>query len=91
LCQTDSESIRLYDWNTKPTRRRRASVRAGSRSRLISWPASSTCPLSGRSRPAAKCSRVDLPDPDGPITAQNVPAANATDAPSRARTEVPPE
>ncbi|GAB3804208.1 hypothetical protein GCM10027605_27760 [Micromonospora zhanjiangensis] len=37
-----------------------------------------TVPAVGRSRPAAQCNRVDLPEPDGPITAVNVPAAKST-------------
>src|SRR6478735_9863721 len=34
--------------------------------------------------PARQCSRVDLPDPDGPITASDSPAARSTSTPARA-------
>ena len=36
-----------------------------------------TLPEVGRSRPAADCSSVDLPDPEGPMTAVNVPRLEA--------------
>src|ERR1051326_8373202 len=39
------------------------------------WPATSIVPLVGRSRPARRLSSVDLPDPDGPISARNSPSS----------------
>ena len=36
------------------------------------------------------CSNVLLPEPDGPITAVNVPVANAAVTPRRARTQLSP-
>ncbi len=32
-----------------------------------------TSPLVGESSPAAQCSSVDLPEPEGPMTARNEP------------------
>nr|BFF16483.1 hypothetical protein GCM10025730_00040 [Promicromonospora thailandica] len=49
-------------------------------------PAIVTPPPSGRSRPAAICIKVDLPEPDGPMTAVNVPAGNTWVTPRRAST-----
>ncbi len=49
------------------------------------------CPEVGRSSPAADCSSVDLPEPDGPITAVNVPRAKSSVTPSSARTTPSPE
>ena len=40
-------------------------------------PATMTVPPVGRSRPATRLSRVDLPLPDGPITATDSPAASS--------------
>src|SRR4051812_29027048 len=37
-----------------------------------------------------QCSRVDLPEPDGPMMAVNSPAGNTTVTPSSARTSVWP-
>jgi hypothetical protein len=84
-----SESIRLNDWKTNPTCARRIFVSFGSRTAAMSVPASRTRPVVGRSRPAAQCSSVDFPDPDGPITAVNVPAPNETVTSRSARTAVP--
>ncbi len=40
-------------------------------------PVISTSPALGRSMPAAQCSKVDLPEPEGPMTAVIVPAAKS--------------
>ena len=40
----------------------------------------------GRSRPAMQCIRVDLPEPDGPITAVKRPRSKVTFTPSSALT-----
>ncbi len=37
-----------------------------------------------------QCSRVDLPEPDGPMMAPNAPVGNSTVTPSSARTSVDP-
>src|SRR5262249_45016614 len=64
---------RLNDWNTNPIRSRRSRASARSDMPARSIPSSVTDPDVGRSRPAAQCSSVDLPDPDGPITAVKLP------------------
>jgi hypothetical protein len=81
--------MRLKSWNTNPTRRRRNFVSAASPVIVISAPSMNTRPAVGRSSPAAHCSRVLLPDPDGPITAVNEPRANVALTPSRAVTALP--
>ena len=48
-------------------RRRRVSFASGSA--VIASPAIVTLPLEGVSRPARMCMSVDLPEPEGPITA----------------------
>ena len=68
----------------KPTRSRRSLVNAVSDFRRRSAPAMWTSPVSGRSRPAATCSKVLFPEPDGPITAVNVPGLKAAVTPRRA-------
>ena len=77
---------RLYCWKTKPIRLRRNFVSSASVPPVISSPSTTTMPLSGRSSPAAHCSSVDLPEPEGPITAVNVPRGRASVTPSRAVT-----
>lgn len=77
-------------WKTNPTRSRRSSASRRSGSREISVPPHQTEPRVGRSIPARQCSRVVLPEPEGPITAVNVPAARATDTPRSARTAAVP-
>ncbi|MDH6546885.1 hypothetical protein M2162_000982 [Streptomyces sp. SAI-041] len=86
FCATVSVSSRLYCWNTNPTRPRRNLVSSASPPPVSSVPSTRTIPLSGRSRPAAHCSSVDLPDPDGPITAVKVPRPRLRVTPSRAVT-----
>ena len=83
---TLSAGTRLKAWNTKPMRLRRCLVNAVSDSRARSVPASHTVPALGRSSPAAQCSRVLLPDPDGPMTAVKVPAKKSRSPVSSART-----
>jgi hypothetical protein len=81
---------RLNDWNTNPIRSRRIWVRPASSSSPISWSPTKVRPEVGLSSPAMQCMRVDLPDPDGPITAVNRPRSNVTFTPSRARTTASP-
>src|SRR3954447_6936351 len=66
------------------SRRRRESARS-LRSLRCSSPRR-TVPCVGRSSPAAICSSVDFPEPDGPMIAVNVPAASDSVTPSSART-----
>ena len=47
------------------------------RARRGRCPRRDTCPTSGLSSPPARVSRVDLPEPDGPITATSSPACAA--------------
>src|SRR5215475_11002492 len=51
-----------------PTCRPRKRARASSSRALNGVPLTTTSPLSGRSSPAITISRVDLPEPDGPIS-----------------------
>ena len=60
-----------------PIRSRRSRVSAFSDMPERSEPPIWTSPLVGRSSPAATCSSVLLPEPDGPMMAVNVPGANA--------------
>ena len=81
---------RLKNWNTKPMCSRRSFVRSESLSVVISFPATATEPDVGLSRPARMCIRVDLPDPDGPITAVSFPRGTSTEIPRSASTAVSP-
>jgi hypothetical protein len=86
FCVTVRYGIRLYCWNTKPIRSRRNSVISASPPRGTSAPSTNTCPDVGSSRPAAHCSSVLFPEPDGPITEVKLPAASANDTPRSAAT-----
>jgi hypothetical protein len=59
-------------------------------SRDRSVPGMVTVPLSAVSSAAAQCMSVDFPEPDGPITAVNAPAAMSTVTSSRAVTPAGP-
>jgi hypothetical protein len=85
-----SVGMRLNDWKTKPSRSRRTRVRAASESDPRSRSPTKTRPEVRESRPARQCIRVDLPEPDGPITAVNRAAGMSTLTASRARTAVSP-
>ena len=56
----------------------------------MSTPAIRTSPEVGLSSPARMCISVDLPEPDGPITAVRRPSAISTDTPRSASTAVSP-
>ena len=60
-------------WKTMPTRRRRRRRRCEAGRRVRSSPARRTEPESERSTPPASRSRVDLPEPLGPIRATRSP------------------
>src|SRR3954468_19524922 len=81
---------RLKNWNTKPMWRRRSIVSLRSSSVVISSPAIVTDPLVGLSSPARMCMSVDLPEPEGPITATSSPAATSSETPRSASTAVAP-
>ncbi len=78
---------RLYNWKTKPT----VWARKRSMSFMVtrSWPLTSTRPLVGRSNAPSMLSSVDLPLPEGPITATISPRRMARSTPSSARTSAP--
>ena len=72
---------RLNDWNTKPTFAS-ATPRAAPRViALTSAPPTRTVPLVGLSSPAMRLSRVDLPEPDGPMRAVKVPCSMSIESP----------
>jgi hypothetical protein len=73
---------RLCSWNTMPTWRARKWLRSDSRAR--SWPATTRLPESGRSSAAIRCTRVDLPQPEGPMMATCSPPATDRLMPSSA-------
>ena len=81
---------RLKNWNTKPTWRRRRSVSSRSPIVVISRSSTATCPEVGRSSPARMCMSVDLPEPEGPMTAVNWPAGTSRDTPPSACTAASP-
>ena len=90
FCATVSAGSRLNAWKTKPTRSRRSSVRRASPSSPSATPPSRTMPSVGRSRPAAMCRNVLLPEPDGPMTAVNEPRSKPAVTPSSATTAPSP-
>jgi hypothetical protein len=85
------ELMRLYAWKTNPIFTLRSSVSCRSVIPVSSVPPSHTDPDVGRSSPAAQCSRVLLPEPDGPITAVKLPLSRPSDTPRRACTARRPE
>ena len=82
-------SSRLKNWNTIPMCLRR--IRASSFSSLPTSdsPATAMSPSLGVSSPATMFSRVDLPQPDGPMTATNSPCVIVMSTPRSARTGAP--
>jgi len=82
---------RLKNWKTKPMCRRRSFVRWLSLSEVISVPSMATVPAVGRSRPARMCMSVDLPEPDGPMTAVSWPRPISSETPRSASTATSPE
>lgn len=61
------------NWNTKPNSERRRALRSESFIAVSSRPLYVMDPASGVTIPARQCSRVDLPEPEGPITATTSP------------------
>lgn len=76
-----SSGTRSPNWNTRPTWRRRQSLRRRSGQSSIRSPAKRTDPVWGRTMPPRQCSRVDFPDPLRPTTATSSPAAISTETP----------
>src|SRR5262245_59637245 len=58
--------------------------------RETSWPSRKYWPDVGRSRQPAMCMNVDLPEPDGPVTARNSPCSTSRFTPRSARTSISP-
>ena len=81
---------RLKNWKMKPMWSRRSFVSSVSSRSLMSTPATVTSPEVGLSSPARMCMSVDLPEPDGPMTAVRRPSAMSTETPRRASTAVSP-
>jgi hypothetical protein len=54
-----------------------------------SLPSTTTDPDVGRTSPAAVCSKVVLPDPDGPMTAVKLPRRKPIVSPAKATTPWP--
>ena len=78
LPATVRSSTRLKNWKTIPTWVRRYRAVLASPSPSIRCPATVIVPADGLSSPATRFSSVDLPLPDGPITATASPAATCT-------------
>jgi len=78
--------MRLNDWNIMPTRRARYEAGSRRESESRGAPRNSIVPAVGVSSPARRLRRVDLPDPDAPITAKNSPSSIPISTPSTART-----
>ena len=81
---------RLKNWKMKPMCFRRSFVISLSLSSPSFVPATQTVPEVGRSSAARMCIRVDLPEPDGPITAVSFPCATSSVTPRSASTAVSP-
>ena len=87
----EKTGIRLNDWNTNPIDRARCSVRSASLMAKRSRPATVTRPLEMSSSPERQFSSVVFPDPDGPMTATNSPAATERSRSTSAGTETSPD
>src|SRR6185503_7323698 len=81
---------RLNCWNTKPMRLFRITASWSPAISETRSPPSRYSPLVGRSRQPITFMKVDLPEPDGPITATNSPASMSRLTPSSACTSLPP-
>jgi hypothetical protein len=81
---------RLKNWKMKPMWLRRRSVSCWSPIPVMSVPSMDTLPEVGRSRPARMCMSVDLPEPDGPMTAVSCPFTMSSETPFSASTAVSP-
>ena len=77
FCSAVSTGSRLYDWKTKPMVRARQAASCAALIALTSSPATRTVPRVGLSRPATRLSSVDLPEPDGPMSAVKLPSSKS--------------
>src|SRR5690606_3801694 len=78
---TTREGSREASWNTNPIRAARTRDRVASGAALTGSPPSSTRPRVGVSINPSTYNNVDLPRPDGPVTAVTFPGVNACDNP----------
>src|SRR2546426_8291504 len=69
LCSASARGSRLNVWNTNPISLLRIRASSSSLKSLTFWPLSQYSPDVGVSRQPIRFMSVDLPDPDGPITA----------------------
>ena len=76
-------------WKMKPKCSRRRRERSASLIAATSRPSKNTSPWSGTSTPDMQCSSVDLPEPDGPMTATSSPGSMSREIP--ASTGPPPK
>ena len=87
----DSDGSRLNCWNTKPIRRLRMSARSISSSSPTSSPARRYEPRLSVSRQPRMFISVDLPEPDGPMTATYSPGSIRRSTPRSASNSMLPD
>lgn len=85
-----SVGMRLKDWKMKPMESRRSRVSWRWLMSLTTFPSISTRPESADSSPTTQCIRVDLPEPEGPMTAVNWPRGMSRSTPRSACTRASP-
>src|SRR5206468_2273801 len=90
LCSAVARGSRLKVWNTNPISLLRMRASASSSSSDTCWLLSQYSPEVGVSRQPIRFMSVDLPDPDGPITATYSLYLICRLTPCRARTTSPP-
>ncbi len=88
--RAEKTGIRLKNWNTKPMCAARNSASSSSERSLSLRPPTLTWPSEGRSRPARMFRSVDLPEPEGPISATKRPAGISSETSSSACTSSTP-
>src|SRR5216684_315092 len=90
LCSAVARGSRLKVWNTNPISLLRIRASASSSRSETFWALSQYSPDVGVSRQPIRFMRVDLPDPDGPMTATYSFFLICTLTPCSARTTSPP-
>ena len=86
MCSALARGSRLNVWKTNPMASFRTRANSSSVSSLTSWPLSQYLPAVGVSRQPIMFMNVDLPLPDGPITATNSPCRISRSTPRTACT-----
>jgi hypothetical protein len=84
------KGTRFTAWKMKPTRSRRKAVSRRADSRVMSSPATITCPVVADRSPPAIDSSVVLPDPEGPSRVTTSSEATLSSTFSRAINSAPP-